>query len=116
MFPLIDGGHLYIAQPPLFKVKKGKIEEYIDDEKGLEQFLIRTSAGSMKIKSIKTGEKYAGKQLEEMLELFREYRFFFDKCMRHGYSNHVIKLMLASNMLKRDTFSRKDNFKKLVTC
>jgi DNA gyrase subunit B len=115
MFPLIDGGHLYIAQPPLFKVKKGKTEEYIDDEKGLEQFLIRTSAGSVKIKSIKTGEEYTGKQLEEMLELFREYRFFFDKCMRHGYSNYVIKLMLENNMLKRDTFSRKDNFKKLIT-
>ena len=41
-FPkIIEDAHLYIAQPPLFKFKKGKREEYLKDEKQLESFLIR---------------------------------------------------------------------------
>ena len=43
-FPsLIEKGHLYIAQPPLFKYKKGRIERYLKDEKALESFLITTA-------------------------------------------------------------------------
>lgn len=40
MRPLIDGGYVYIAQPPLFKVSKGKTEEYIYNERELEKFLL----------------------------------------------------------------------------
>ncbi|MCH8933770.1 MAG: DNA gyrase subunit B, partial [Nitrospinae bacterium] len=40
MLPVIERGYLYIAQPPLFKVKKGKSERYVKDEKGLSQVLV----------------------------------------------------------------------------
>ncbi len=113
MFGLIDEGHLYIAQPPLFKVKKGKREEYIDDERSLEQYLIQISSDSMTVES-RDGEKYTGKELEKMLELFREYRFFFEKCYKHGYNNEVLKILLFNNLISRETFSRKDKFARLV--
>ena len=38
---LIDRGHIYIAQPPLFRAKRGRTETYIKDERDLETFLIR---------------------------------------------------------------------------
>ena len=40
MRPLVDAGYLYIAQPPLFKVKIGKSEVYLKDQKDLDNFLI----------------------------------------------------------------------------
>jgi len=40
MVSLIEGGHLYIAQPPLYKVKRGQAERYLKDEKALEDYLI----------------------------------------------------------------------------
>ena len=40
MRDLIERGYLYIAQPPLFKVKRGKSERYIKDERGLEEYLL----------------------------------------------------------------------------
>lgn len=39
MRPLVDGGYIYIAQPPLYKVSKGKVEEYVYNERELERFL-----------------------------------------------------------------------------
>ena len=113
MFPMIENGHLFIAQPPLFKVKKGKVEEYIDDEKGLEQFLIREMAQKTTIISKKSGKEYTGAALLAMLEKFREYRFFFDKCMRRGYSRDVLKLLLDNDLLKKTAFSRKEQYDRL---
>ena len=43
MKDIIKKGHLYVAQPPLFKVKRGKTEVYIKDEEGLDKFLTENS-------------------------------------------------------------------------
>ena len=42
MRDIIDGGYLYIAQPPLYKVSRGKSEQYLKDERALEDYLIDT--------------------------------------------------------------------------
>ncbi len=42
---LLENGHLYIAQPPLYKVTRGKSSQYLKDEKALETFLVDGGAG-----------------------------------------------------------------------
>ena len=115
MFPLIEGGYLYIAQPPLFKVKKGKREEYIEDERALEKFLISEAAETFVVKSKKAGNEYTDKELIDVLDKFRDYRFYFDNCLKHGYTSQILKVLLENDLLKKNFFSRKDGFSKLVT-
>jgi DNA gyrase subunit B len=43
---IIEGGHLYIAQPPLYKVKKGKVERHLKNDRAMEEFLLETAADS----------------------------------------------------------------------
>src|ERR1044071_7713980 len=52
---LIDNGHVYIAQPPLFKIKKGKSEQYLRDEKDLSKFLMRKATENVTVTVKATG-------------------------------------------------------------
>lgn len=68
MRPLVERGHLYIARPPLFKVKRGKAERYIHDEAGLEDFILEGAVDGIRLKT-KGGKKtYQGMELLQLLK------------------------------------------------
>src|SRR5437763_17180994 len=60
---LVESGHVYIAQPPLFKVKRGKREEYIKDERAMVRYLMRQATSDLKIKSLSTESAIEGREL-----------------------------------------------------
>ena len=59
MGQLIENGHIYIAQPPLFKVKKGKNEQYIKDERQMSRFLLKKATENLTIEAQK-GSRLTG--------------------------------------------------------
>ena len=69
--PLIENGHVYIAQPPLYKVKKGKAEEYMQNEEQMQAWLFNEAMASIKATPT-DGKTLTPKQLEEFLKLLRE--------------------------------------------
>src|SRR5580658_2568431 len=62
MRPVIESGHLFIAQPPLFKVKRGQSEQYLKDERALEDYLIETGLDDCVFR-LATGETRSGRDL-----------------------------------------------------
>ncbi|EKS30036.1 DNA topoisomerase (ATP-hydrolyzing) subunit B [Afipia felis] len=70
---LIEGGHLYIAQPPLYKVTRGKSEQYLKDERALEDYLIETGLDDCTLK-LATGEERKGRDLQTLVEDARTIR------------------------------------------
>ncbi len=70
---LIENGHLYLAQPPLFKITKGTKSVYIKDEKGLEDYIIETSEKN--IKSLKKNSKEYNKFIDEQKKKISIQRF-----------------------------------------
>ncbi|MCX5785951.1 MAG: DNA topoisomerase (ATP-hydrolyzing) subunit B [Elusimicrobia bacterium] len=67
MRPLIDGGHIYIAQPPLYKVKKGKFESYFENEDKLQKWLLKEAVSGITVKA--KNKKLDTKELSDLLEL-----------------------------------------------
>ena len=70
---LIDRGHLFIAQPPLYKVTRGKSEQYIKDERSLEDYLIATGLEEG-VFELYSGEHRAGEDLRRLVEDARTIR------------------------------------------
>jgi DNA gyrase subunit B len=70
---LIDRGHLYIAQPPLYKVARGKSEQYLKDERAMEDYLITTGLQDAVLK-LSSGEERAGVDLHDVVEQARIIR------------------------------------------
>jgi DNA gyrase subunit B len=67
MRAVIDNGHLFIAQPPLFKVSRGKSEQYLKDERALEDYLVIQGVEGA-ILRLKSGEQRAGADLAALVE------------------------------------------------
>ncbi len=68
---VIERGYLYIAQPPLYKIKKGKIEKYLKNERELESFLLDTCLESIQVK--KNGKAIPTAILKEVIQKANEF-------------------------------------------
>ncbi len=70
---IIEGGYLYIAQPPLYKVSRGKSEQYLKDERALEDYLIANGLEDSTL-TLASGEVRAGADLKRLVENARTVR------------------------------------------
>ncbi|MBI4468480.1 MAG: DNA topoisomerase (ATP-hydrolyzing) subunit B [Acidobacteria bacterium] len=91
---LVERGHLYIAQPPLFKVKKGKSEQYIKDEKGMTRHLMRKAADEMNLRITKSDKTVQGRDLARMLEKLVEFNAYFEKLERKLLNRNLVEALL----------------------
>jgi DNA gyrase subunit B len=73
MRQIIENGHLFIAQPPLFKVKRGQSEQYLKDERALEDYLVDTGLEGASLQ-LANGEVRAGADLRTLVEEARAMR------------------------------------------
>ena len=86
---LIEGGYLYIAQPPLYKVSRGKSEVYVKDQTALEDYLIQMGLEGAVLR-LKSGEEIAGADLARVVEGARSIRRVLDAFPTH-YPRHILE-------------------------
>ena len=79
---LIEGGYLYIAQPPLYKVARGKSEVYLKDQPALDDYLIEMGVEGAVLR-LATGEEIAGSDLARVIEGARAFRRILDAFPSH---------------------------------
>ena len=97
---LLENGFVYIAQPPLYKVKRGKKEEYIKDEKSMFKYLMRMGTNDVKIQM--DGRTLEGRELSKALEQTTEYKNYSERVARRlGNDIRLVTILL-------DAFAGKD--------
>jgi DNA gyrase subunit B len=81
---LVKQGKIYIAQPPLYLIKRKKREEYVDDDAQLNKILIDIGSDEVKVKNLADGKVFSSTQLKEILQLLERFAKFSDAIRRHG--------------------------------
>jgi Type IIA topoisomerase (DNA gyrase/topo II, topoisomerase IV), B subunit len=90
MKPIIDSGRLYIAQPPLYRIKKGNSTVYKKDENDLEEYLIEEGLKNTTLRNIKNIQ-VGGKELKEIIYLSRKTKNLIIPLMRRIDNSDIIE-------------------------
>lgn len=86
--------YVYIAQPPLYKVKKGKTERYIKDEREMNRFLMKKATDDVSVTVKKSGEVIEGKALTDLLEKMVEFNGYQKKLERRLHEPQILATVL----------------------
>ena len=93
MRELVENGYIYIAQPPLFRAKRGRSEQFIRDERALESWLIKRAVESRTV-VLPDGSQVSGEELEQRLEKLIAFRKFLQIVERRGPTRDVVLTVL----------------------
>jgi len=107
MKEIIDRGHLYIAQPPLYKVTRGRSEQYLKDERALEDYLI-TGGLDDAVLTLCTGETRAHADLRELVEEARTIRNVLAG-LHSRYNRQVVEQAAIAGVLNPTIFNDPQN-------
>jgi DNA gyrase subunit B len=113
MKELIDRGHIYIAQPPLYRVKRGKTERYIRDEHEFAHELMKRATEDHVVKA-KEGVNLEGSGLTSFLLNVQEYQAAAAKLGRRLREPGLVELLSESRLEKKTDFEDKKGLEKLL--
>jgi DNA gyrase subunit B len=96
MVSVIESGYLYIAQPPLFKVKKGKVEKYVMSEREFEDFFLDTWVANAGVKVPGTKAAVTGEALRDLLRAVSEVQTLITKFRKRGVPEPLLLELLRT--------------------
>jgi DNA gyrase subunit B len=110
---VIERGHLYIAQPPLFKMTEGKKEVYIKNEEAFNQYLVKRAIEKSEVVAQDTGKKLNEKKLGQLLEKIFLYYDLIQRIQNKGYSRSLLKSLLENRIQSKSAFNDKGKIAEL---
>ncbi|MGE3465372.1 MAG: DNA topoisomerase (ATP-hydrolyzing) subunit B [Pyrinomonadaceae bacterium] len=106
---LLEGGYVYIAQPPLYKVKRGRKEEYIKDEKGMFRYLMRMATADAQITA--DSRSVEGRELSKALEQTTDLGKFSDRLARRLNNDDALVAALLEAFAGKDGIVTKNQIR-----
>jgi len=104
MLPLVENGNIYIGQPPLFRLGRGKKEQYFSDEEELNQYLFAQASTSVRVTVGVNKENMAGEDLIELMKNLSSYQKIIDYLNRINLWEDMVLFLLDNDITSADQF------------
>jgi DNA gyrase subunit B len=104
---LVERGYIYIAQPPLYKVKRGKNEQYVKDDEALFDYLTQSALDGAAFHPSQEAPAIAAMALEELVNQFRRVEKIIKRYKRR-YPNDILKRVAYLPVLQNDDFNQEE--------
>jgi DNA gyrase subunit B len=114
MKEVIERGHLYIAQPPLFKVSKGKSDTYLKEEKDLSKFLLQRVAEKVVV-APQAGAEATGAELIELVHQMETYLRHAKTLEKRGAPRAALEALLGESVTTEDDLGNGEKLRALVS-
>ncbi|MBZ0160757.1 DNA topoisomerase (ATP-hydrolyzing) subunit B [Candidatus Methylomirabilis sp.] len=98
---VVEEGHLYIAQPPLYKVKRGRAERYLKNDRAMEDFLLETAAEALQVEGSNGGTPWTGQRLHGMLRKLLTWHSCLRAMERRGRHPGVVATLAQAGGVPR---------------
>jgi len=110
---IIEKGHLYIAQPPLYKITKGKSAQYLRDDRSFEKYIINKISEEFKVKVGRQKEYISGEKFRKFLHRIIAKKNYIQLLERKNYPFFLIEILLSSGVEDTDYLRKKSNLQKI---
>ena len=104
MQDLIKRNNVYIAQPPLYQIKKGKSQQYIKDDREFVKVMVKRASEGLIVRYGEGAAKIEGAALAKFITILNEYLGFFDKVQKRTRDEKVAELLPKIDLSKRTDF------------
>ncbi len=111
---LIEKGHLYIAQPPLYRVKDGKTEKYILDDQHFLEYLVDRAVGQVTVESADKRE-ISGEALKKLVRRVMRFEEIFSRMRSGSLDRDFLRLVLSDPRFSPDCLGRREDLESLVS-
>jgi DNA gyrase subunit B len=113
MKELIERGHLYIAQPPLYKAKVGKLERYLKDDHELNAFLMERAVENRRVR-LASGQEIEGPRLVRLLDRMVGYSKLLAMVEKKGTPRMLVELLLKGQVKDPEAFTDRARLLELI--
>ena len=107
MTELIKRDNIYIAQPPLFKIKKGRFEQYIKDEREFDKVMVNRASEGMVVRHGEAASRIDGSELIRFMGTLKEYLDFVEKVDKRVRNEKLTELLARAELVHRADFASK---------
>ena len=108
MTELIKRDHVYIAQPPLYKIKKGRFEQYIKDDREFVKVMVNRAAEGMIVRHGETAGRIEGADLTRFMATLNEYLGYVEKVDKRIRNEKLTEMLARAELTHRADFASKD--------
>ncbi len=104
MQDLIKRGNVFIAQPPLFSIKKGKTQQYIKDQDAFDKVMLKRAAEGLSVRYGEGAAKLESKDLSRFMSVLKEYLGFFDRVNKRVRDEKITELLPKLDLARHADF------------